>query len=62
MIVYFYKRKQEALGGIFERKESYRDNIFSVYWINVDESLEKHKDTYEMEKIKLYNLNRLGWC
>ena len=42
----------KALGGIFERKEfDQNENINSnIYWINVDESIEKYKEDY---KIKL---------
>lgn len=38
----------EALGGKLERTEidPYDGILTSVYWINVDESLEKYKDEY----------------
>ena len=39
----------QALGGIFERCEldPYDNTKTNVYWINVDESIEKYKDIYE---------------
>ena len=39
---------QKALGGKLERTEidPYDGILTSVYWINVDESLEKYKDEY----------------
>ena len=39
----------KALGGVIERNEiDPNDNIeSSVYWINVDESLENDKEVYE---------------
>lgn len=42
-------RTIRALGGIFDRKELDKDkNInLNIYWINVNESIEKYKDIYE---------------
>ena len=42
-------KTMEALGGKLERTEidSYDGILTSVYWINVDESLEKYKDEYD---------------
>ena len=39
----------QALGGILERcdKDPYDGELTNVYWIDVNESLEKYKDTYE---------------
>ena len=41
-------KTMEALGGKLERTEidPYDGILTSVYWINVDESLEKYKDEY----------------
>ena len=41
-------KTMEALGGKLERTEidPYDGILISVYWINVDESLEKYKDEY----------------
>ena len=41
-------KTMEALGGKLERTEidPYDGILTSVYWINVDESLEKYKDKY----------------
>lgn len=41
-------KTMEALGGKLERTEidPYDGILTSVYWINVDESLEKYKDSY----------------
>lgn len=41
-------KTMEALGGKLERTETdpYDGILTSVYWINVDESLEKYKDEY----------------
>lgn len=41
-------KTMEALGGKLERTEidPYDGTLTSVYWINVDESLEKYKDSY----------------
>ena len=41
-------KTMEALGGKLERTEidPYDEILTSVYWINVDESLEKYKDEY----------------
>ena len=38
-----------ALGGVFERSDiDPEDNVkTNVYWVNVDDSLEKYKDIYE---------------
>ena len=38
-----------ALGGVLERCENdpYDNTLTNVYWINVDESLEKYKDIYK---------------
>ena len=38
----------KALGGVLERCENdpYDNTLTNVYWINVDESLEKYKDIY----------------
>ncbi len=43
-----------ALGGILERTEiDPEDNtLTNVYWINVDESIEKYKDSYEQYILK----------
>ena len=42
-------KTMEALGGKLERTEidPYDGILTSVYWINVDESLEKYKDEYD---------------
>lgn len=41
-------KTMEALGGKLERTEidPYDGILTSVYWINVNESLEKYKDKY----------------
>lgn len=36
-------KTMEALGGVFDRKEIEKDRITNVYWINVNESIEKYK-------------------
>lgn len=42
-------RTIKALGGTFDRKEFDQDKNtnLNIYWINVDESVEKHKEQYE---------------
>lgn len=42
-------RTIKALGGMFDRKEfdQHKNMNLNIYWINVDESIEKHKDKYE---------------
>lgn len=42
-------RTIKALGGLFERKqlELDKNRTLNIYWINVDESIEKYKDEYE---------------
>ena len=39
----------KALGGVLERSEvdPYDNELTNVYWIDVNDSLEKYKDTYE---------------
>ena len=48
----------KSLGGILERSEvdPSDDTLTNVYWINVNESLEKYKDIYEplIKKEKIY--------
>ena len=45
----------QALGGVLERceKDPYDGELTNVYWIDVNESLEKYKDVYEPFVLKI---------